>query len=413
MKNRHLQFGIAAVSALTVTLAACSSPSGTSPGGEQSQATETPNSNPVSVLIGSSGSAETNAVKEAVAAWSQQSGIPAEVKVASNLTQQATQGFTGGKPDDVLYVSTDALAGWAGNGSLEAYGDSLPNKADFYPKLVEAFTIDGKFYCAPKDFSTLALVINNKLWKDAGLTDNDIPKTWADLEAVAKKLTKGKAKGLVLSHEVQRLGVFMAQAGGGLVTDGKATANSPQNIEGLTFVKKMLNDGVAAFNSDAGAGWGGEALGKNLAGMVVEGNWITGAKKDYKDLDYTVAALPTGTQAGTLQYTNCWGIAADADNKAGAKSLVEFLTTTQQQLAFAKAFGVMPSVQSAADGFKQDNPGMEPFIDGAGYAQNLPAQEGVSAILSDLNSKLAKLKGGDPKAILDGVQADLQAAVGA
>ena len=38
------------------------------------------------------------------------------------------------------------------------------------PKLVEAFTIDGRFYCAPKDFSTLALVINNKLWKDAGLT---------------------------------------------------------------------------------------------------------------------------------------------------------------------------------------------------------------------------------------------------
>lgn len=412
MKIRTSRAGLAAASVLTLAaLAACSS--GTAaPSAQQSQAGGSPNSNPVSVLIGSSGTAETDAVKEAVAAWSKQSGIPAEVKVASDLTQQATQGFTGGKPDDLLYVSTDALAGWVANGSLEAYGDSLPNKADFYPKLVEAFTVDGKFYCAPKDFSTLALVINNKLWKDAGLTDSDIPKTWADLETVAKKLTKGKAKGLVVSNEVQRLGVFMAQAGGGLVTDGKATANSAQNVDGLTFVKKLLNEGVAAFNSDVGAGWGGEALGKNLAGMVIEGNWITGAKKDYKDLDYTVAPLPAGSTQGTLQYTNCWGIATDADNKEGAKSLVEFLTTTQQQLAFSKAFGVMPSLQSASADFKKDNPGMEPFIDGAAYAQNLPAQEGVSDVLAELNSKLAKLKNSDPKAILDSTQTDLQAAIG-
>ncbi|MFP5311669.1 MAG: extracellular solute-binding protein, partial [Actinomycetes bacterium] len=333
-------------------------------------------------------------------------------KVASDLTQQATQGFAGGKPDDLLYVSTDALAGWAANGSLEAYGDTLSNKADFYPGLVQAFTVEDKFYCAPKDFSTLALVINTDLWEDAGLTDADVPKTWADLETVAKKLTKGKAKGLVVSHEVQRLGVFMAQAGGGLVKDGAATANSPENVEGLTFVKKMLNDGVAALNSDVGAGWGGEALGKGLAAMVIEGNWITGVKKDFPNLKFTVAELPAGKQQGTLQYTNCWGIAADADNKEGAKSLVEFLTTTDQQLAFAKAFGVMPSLQSAADGYKSADPTMTAFVNGAQYAQNLPAAEGVSDVLGELNSKLAKLKGSDPKAILDATQTDLQAAIG-
>lgn len=412
MHIRPVRAVVATASSLAlIGLAACSS-GGTAASPTASGGGESANKNPVSVLIGSSGSAETTAVKDAVAAWSKQSGIPAEVKVASDLTQQATQGFAGGKPDDLLYVSTDALAGWAGNGSLEAYGDTLANKADFYPKLVEAFTVDGKFYCAPKDFSTLALVINTKLWKDAGLTDNDVPKTWADLEAVAKKLTKGKVKGLVVSNEIQRLGVFMAQNGGGLVTDGKATANSQQNIDALTFVKKMLNDGEAAYNSQVGAGWGGEALGKGLAAMVIEGNWITGVKKDFPDLDFTVAELPSGTQQGTLQYTNCWGIAADADNKEGAKSLVEFLTTADQQLAFAKAFGVMPSVQSAADGYKSANPTMVPFINGAAYAQNLPAQEGASDVLSELNSKLAKLPTSDPKAILDATQTDLEAVVG-
>lgn len=410
MPNRPLRTGFAIASALALaTMAACSSGAGPS---ASSTAAESANSNPVSVLIGSSGSAETNAVKAAVDAWSKESGIPAEVKVASDLTQQATQGFAGGKPDDVLYVSTDALAGWADNGSLEAYGDTLPNKGDFYPKLVEAFTVDGKLFCAPKDFSTLSLVINTELWEEAGLTDADVPKTWADLETVSKKLTKGKVKGLVLSNEVQRLGTFMAQSGGGLVTNGAASANSQQNIDALTFVKKMLTEGSAAYNSQVGAGWGGEALGKELGAMVIEGNWITGVTKDFPDLKYKVAELPAGTQQGTLQFTNCWGIAADADNKVGAKQLVEFLTKTEQQLAFAKAFGVMPSVQSAAEGYKTEFPDMVPFINSATYAQNLPSGEGVADVLSELNSKLATLSTGDPKAILDATQTDLQAAIG-
>ncbi len=278
---------------------------------------------------------------------------------------------------------------------------------------MQAFTYDDKFYCAPKDFSTLALVINKKLWADAGLTDADVRKTWADLEAVAKKLTKGEVKGLAFGPELQRVGVFLAQAGGGLVKDGAAMANSAENLDGLTFVKKMLNDGVAAFSSDLGDGWGGESFGKGHAAMVIEGNWITGAMSStYKSVEYTVAELPAGKQQGTLQYTNCWGIAADADNKEGAKSLVEFLTTTEQQLTFAKDFGVMPSVQSAAEGYKSANPTMVPFINGAAYAQNLPAMEGAADVIKEFNGKLTGLAKGDPKAILDETQTNLQAVVG-
>ncbi len=368
----------------------------------------------MTVLIGSSGNAETTSVKAAVAAWSTKSGVPAEVKVASDLVQQATQGFAGGKPDDVLYVSTDQLTGWAKNGSLEAYGDQLANKADFYPGLVSAFTYEDKFYCAPKDFSTLALVINKSMWADAGLTDADVPTTWDQLAAVAKKLTKGKRVGLAFGPELQRVGVFMAQSGGGLVSaDGKAQANAQANIDALAYIKKLMTDGVAAFSSDLGAGWGGEAFGKKMAAMVIEGNWITGAMKaDYSGIEYTVAELPAGTQQGTLQYTNCWGISTDGDNKTAAVDLVNFLTTTEQQLTFAKDFGVMPSVQSAADGYKSDNPTMVAFINGAAYAQNLPSMSGAADVIKEFNSQLAGLKSKDPKAILDATQSDLEAIAG-
>ena len=44
--------------------------------------------------------------------------------------------------------------GYAGNGSLMPYGELLENADDFYPSLVENFTFEDEFYCAPKDFST-------------------------------------------------------------------------------------------------------------------------------------------------------------------------------------------------------------------------------------------------------------------
>lgn len=408
--SRAFAVGVAVVASFS--LAACGG--GFSSSSTSAAPTGSANTNPVSVLIGSSGDAETTSVKAAVAAWSAKSGVKAEVKVASDLVQQATQGFAGGKPDDVLYVSTDQLAGWAKNGSLEAYGDQLANKADFFPGLVSAFTYEDKFYCAPKDFSTLALVINKSMWAEAGLTDADVPTTWDQLEAVAKKLTKGKRVGLAFGPELQRVGVFMTQAGGGLVSaDGKAQANAQPNIDALAFVKKLIGENAAAFSSDLGAGWGGEAFGKKMAAMVIEGNWITGAmKNDYSGVEYTVAELPAGTQQGTLQYTNCWGISADADNKAAAVDLVSFLTGTEQQLTFAKEFGVMPSVQSAAEGYKSDNPTMVAFINGAAYAQNLPAMAGAADVIKEFNSQLAGLKSKDPKAILDATQSDLEAVVG-
>lgn len=368
----------------------------------------------LSILIGSSGDAETNAVEEAVAAWSADSGVDATVQVANDLPQQLSQGFAAGSPPDLFYLSTDAIAGYAGNGSLKAYGDQLANKDDFYPSLVENFTVDDQFYCAPKDFSTLALIINTDLWTAAGLADADIPTTWDQLSAVATKLTADGHVGLAFGAEYQRVGTFMAQAGGGLVVDGAAVADSQENIDALDYVKTHLNDGSFAFASDVGAGWGGEAFGTQKAAMVIEGNWITGAMtNDYPDVNYAVAQLPEGPGGqGTLQFTNCWGMAADSPNQQAALDLVEYLTATDQQLAFSKAFGPMPSIQSAADAWTSANPDLGAFLDGAAYAQFPPNEAGATDVISDFNSQLEGLKTADPKAILDSVQSNLGAIVG-
>ncbi|MXS73958.1 ABC transporter substrate-binding protein [Microbacterium sp. CSI-V] len=365
----------------------------------------------LSILIGSSGDAETQAVEDAVAAWSKESGVDAQVQVANDLPQQLSQGFAAGSPPDLFYLAPDALAGYAANGSIAPYGDDLANKGDFYPSLVDNFTVDGQFYCAPKDFSTLALVINTDLWSAAGLTDADIPTTWDQLASVAQKLTADGRVGLAFGAEYQRLGAFMAQAGGGLLSDGKAIADSAANVEALQYVKTHLNDGSFAFASDVGAGWGGEAFGTQKSAMTIEGNWITGAlTADYPEVKYTVAELPAGPGGkGTLQFTNCWGMAADSKNQDNARALAEYLTGTDQQLAFSKAFGPMPSIQSAADAWSSANPDLTAFLAGAEYAQFPPNIAGAADVITDFNAQLESLKTGDPQSILTTVQGNLEA----
>jgi multiple sugar transport system substrate-binding protein len=313
----------------------------------------------------------------------------------------------------VFYVSADQFQTYAANGSLYPYGSELDNADDFYPTLVDQFTYDDELVCAPKDFSTLGLIINTAAWEAAGLTDADVPTTWDQLTDVAGKLTTDGQVGLGFSGEYARVGAFLAQAGGTLVSaDGtEATADSPENVEGLTYVQQLLASGSAAYAADLGTGWGGEAFGTGAAAMTIEGNWITGAmENDYPDVDYRVVELPAGPAGqGTLQFTNCWGVAADSTSQSDAVDLVQYLTATDQQLAFSEAFGVMPSVQSAADGWKELFPEMTAFIDSADFAQNVVNARGAADVITDFNAQLEGLKSGDPAAILGSVQTNLQA----
>ncbi len=73
------------------------------------------------ILIGSSGDAETNAVKSAAAAWASSTGNTATVTPAQDIGQQLGQAFAGGTPPDVFYVDASRFADYASVGALEPY----------------------------------------------------------------------------------------------------------------------------------------------------------------------------------------------------------------------------------------------------------------------------------------------------
>jgi multiple sugar transport system substrate-binding protein len=366
----------------------------------------------VTALIGSSGPAETFAVNAAAKAFTKQSGIQLNVVVASDLGQQLAQGFASGNPPDIFYLGNDQVATYAKAGDLAPL-DNLKNVKSFYPSLRAAYTYKGHLYAAPKDFSTLALVINTASWKRARLTSKDYPKTWKQLAAVAKKLTRSGQVGLCTNPEFHRLGVFMIQAGGWLVSkNGKtATVNSKANVVAFNFVKSMINAGSMKLTNQIGAGWGGEGFGKQECAMTIEGNWIAGAMThDYPTVGYKVVQLPAGPAGkGTLQYDGGWGLAAASKNKADAMAAISYLTLVKVQLGNAKAFGVMPSTMAAAPRWKKLYPQFAAFLAGANYSKSIPTVPDIATVLGDFNQQLQGLPNSSVKPILDRVNSELQA----
>ena len=371
----------------------------------------------LAVLIGSSGPPETAAVEAASAAFAKESGTAVTVTAAQDLPQQLAQGFASGQSPDVFYVSGDNFATYAKAGNLLAYGDQLSNADDFYPALKAQFTYEDQFYCAPKDMSTLALFINTDMWTAAGLTDADIPKNWDAFSAVAQKLTKPPVVGLTVAPTRDRMNVFLLQNGSFLVSeDGKTvTANDPKNVEALKYVQSLYKDGSLKFPAELGAGWAGEAFGKQLAAMTIEGPWLLGAMaKDYPTVKFTVAPLPAGPNGdqGTLAFTNCWGVSATTKYPEQAKAYAEYMTAKEQQLEFAKAFGVIPSIESAKADYLAEFPDNQAFVDGIANARGVVGIAGIADVLADFDAQLDGLAKADPQAILDSVQQNLTDAIG-
>jgi multiple sugar transport system substrate-binding protein len=377
-------------------------------------------------MIASSGTAETDADNAAAKAWGNMTGNKVNVVNAANLTEQLTEAFAGGSPPDVFYGETPMFESLAKNGELLVSGALVDPPSDFYSSLVNAYTYDKTFYCVPKDSSTLAIEINTDMWKAAGLTNANLPTTWAKLAYDAKVLTKGKVTGLVVGDTLDRLGAFFAEDGGSYMNKSRTgfTFDSSQNVKALEWVQGLAKQGYLKFPEQEDAGWAGEAFGEGRAAMTMEGNWIIGAmQSDYPKIPYEVVPTPAGPSGdrGTLVFTNCWGIAASSKYTAAAVSFVKYLASPAQQLRFANAFGVMPSRPSVAKQWATEHttavatgteiPNVSPFVQGDAYAVPQVATVGFATVQNNFDSQILGLANGssNPIQMLSSLQSNAEA----
>jgi multiple sugar transport system substrate-binding protein len=290
---------------------------------------------------------------------------------------------------------------------LDAYIAADYQLTDFEPALLQAFTAQDQLYGIPKDFSTLALLYNQKAFAAAGLTRP--PETWTELQAYAKKLTIDRNQdgrtdqyGFGIAPEMARQ-VFMIKAFGGQIVNqyGYAAFASPQGLRGLELViNQYRRDRTAAQPTDVGASSGSEMFGQGRAAMVIEGLWaIPYLQETFPDLQFATAKVPPiNDKQGTMAYTVAYVMNRRAKHKAAAWKLIAFLTSAQGMRAASAQGLALPTRRSVLQelGYK-NKPLYAPFVVGAGYATVWQAGENLPIILTNFDNQfISALLGEQP-----------------
>jgi multiple sugar transport system substrate-binding protein len=370
---------------------------------------ETP-SEPVTITVEVWGSSETETklLDDQITAFNEANKskkITLKKEVATGDYNQVMQTKIAAKTEpDLFFLDVSLVPSFVDKGAvapIDEYMDKEDLK-DFYPNLLEGFQVDGKTYGLPKDFNSLALFYNKKMFADAGVTP---PTTWAELETVSKKLTKGKVKALSLPDDSARFSSFMFQAGGKIVDGEEMVFNSPEAIKGFEFYYSFFKNGDAASPADLGDGWPGESLAKGNAAMVVEGGWLIPFMKDTApELEYGIAELPKGEKQGNMLFTVAYAMSTNTKHPKEAAEAIKFLTGKESQQMTADSGLAIPSRISMATAYAENFPERKALVDGTVYATPYSYGKNFSKINSELQKageRLRLKKSPDGKSTLD------------
>lgn len=268
--------------------------------------------------------------------------------------------FAARTPPDVFYVDSNVAPDWIKQRLLEPLDPYIAKSklkvTAFYPSLLNGFKgPDRKLYGFPKDWSPLAMQTNNRLLAASGVKP---PKTWAQLSAAAKKLKVPGGRAICLSPSWDRLLAFVYQNGGSFLNAAKtkSTVNTPAVSAAVRFYVGLIKSGVAGTPAQLGVGWCGEALGKEKAAIVFEGNWVVPFMADtFPTVRFTTSKMVRGKREGNLAFTVSYSMARDSKNKPAAWQLIRYLvgqpgmkTWTSKGLALPSRSDVRPAPGRAA-----------------------------------------------------------------
>ena len=216
---------------------------------------------------------------------------------------------------------------------------------------------NGKIYDLPFWMASEAFLINQTLFQKAGFNPNDPPKTWSQAVADAKKMTNASSGiyGLMVnaygSNDPNPFMMIAAEDGAHMFTTKNdhpvINVDSPQAIQALQF----LYDVIYKYKVAPPPGTMSEQLAFNQrVGMWVDNNDVVpNLRKLAPDVNYESAVMPAGTVNNVaIEMSASLDEFAHAKNPQAAFKWIEYLSTNRQnQIKFAQATGLFPSMPSA------------------------------------------------------------------
>jgi multiple sugar transport system substrate-binding protein len=305
--------------------------------------------------------------------------------------------FASRRPPDVFYVDSLDLDDY--RPALEPLNrymaQSRFSTRRFYSRLLNGFRRGQTVYGLPKDWSPLGMVVNTQMLQRGGVTTR--PRTWSQFTAALTRLRQRNAvpggAPACLSLDWARLLAFIYQNGGGWVNAARTRSiiNSPRNVQTVNTYLGWLRSGNARTPGQLGVGWCGEALGKEKAAVIFEGNWVYGyMQKDFPSVRFRVDPMVRQRQRGNLSFTVSYSMSRFSRNKQAGWRLLQFLTGPNGQRVWSRNSGFLPSRSDVRPPTGRAN-----FIREAPAARPWQFVKGFDRVLDLAGKELEKTFNGD------------------
>ncbi len=283
--------------------------------------------------------------------------------------------------------------------------DSSITTKSFTEGMLATGKFEGKTYTLPTDIGDYAVVYNKQMFKEAGITDT--PTTWAELQADAKKLTKGTTQyGMYLPIGTGEWPVFTYQsmlwsAGGEFMNEDntKVEFNSDAGVKALKSWTDMLEDGSAYPQSlmTSTSNGGTPALTAKKAAMAITGAYDLGTLDEALGKDNVgVFALPGIEQnAANLGTNNSYLLDGSKAEKDASWDFMQWWLSPKVEAKWDIATGLLPANTATNDDatWKKhlaDNPRIKAFADELAYAKSRPSIVAYGEVSEALSKELEK-----------------------
>lgn len=344
-------------------------------------------------------------------------GIKVEVVPAGwdEATTKLVSLIQAGESPDVIMSGTRELRQLSEMGALEPLDEFMTD--EFKEKRVEnvlkTANIDGKQYGIPLAFSSKGLFYREDLIPEP-------PKTWEELESVAKKVTEENPdmKGFAIATDVDAvpdLLNFFYQNGGRINDEkGKLVIDSEENVKTLEYLKKLYDEKLIPNPVDLKRGDVSDLFANGKLAMFISGPWEAdkmGGKpgEEGAKVKYKVTTLPKGKELAETLVTDSYAIAKTSKNKENAWKLIETMGSFEIQNNYDEGMGFFPILKEEESQERYNSDFMKPFAEMIKHGVSEPHMPVSADFQKGIMDAVKKVMMGEaqPKEALETLQKEL------
>ena len=302
---------------------------------------------------------DRDAVNELIAKFNEvhpEISVTLELLDYTNGDTQVTGAITAGTTPDIIMEGPERLVtNWGAAGKMVDLSDLWTDevKADIEatsPSVVSACQLDGKYYEYPLCMTTHTMAINYEAFEAAGALQyiDEETRTWTteDFQNALKALKDAGAtpvNGIVYCGGQggdQGTRALVNNLFSGTYTNAEHTAytaNSPENVEALTLLQTLVNDGLLVADPAAQASDELQQFANGTAAMTF--CWNASNKAQYAaDVSFTPFAMAFPSDDGVPELCGgIWGFGifdnGDQARIDAAKTFIQFVCDDETQAA--------------------------------------------------------------------------------